>query len=711
MARKPYAAYFTKMEKACGAEMKIEHTNRRYTCMNKDCKNCKIKNCKNCKIKNCKNCKIKNCKNCMNICESNDKNSIDYTAKFVSCMFGQDLKIDWFHETDDMIYIRLVSTSDSAICPICGKPTTDHHCREVRYLMDLFMFEKPCILKVVLFRYACYNDHKEFDTLKNRKCKRYTFVEETSLASKYATRTIRTDAFLLELAIISSFRGTADAMTSLGAPIDHTSVGRVLKSIFIEIETAIRRIGVDDVSKHKGMSYYTVVYDAVTHMCLALMEGRDGVELKAWLEAHPEVEEVMRDRASAYAKVVSEVLGDDCIQVADKFHLIDNLNKHLQDALYGQMPEKTKIYVQYEKGEDGKCKSATILDKAPPKLYTIPKPVDNRLINLKYDCTPPVNLDGTLVKYDFRVGVRSEKAEKLAAEKREDKMKTALAVREHCAKLQANGEEINYDTIKKKFELSKYMAQKYLAMSEEEVMNIAEPPKSKVTEPVSRYIHTIYKMKKDGIDSWDIYRYIYFHTDFCKDLEGYELESAQNRLASYINSVISNNFPDQPAFNLNQYAKCHSPANICTYTRTDISRYLLTTNPDTPRDERLELVMPQLVARYPIIDVIHNCAASFREVMNGDDADELDKWIEKNKGTVASFCKGLSQDIEPVKNAIRTHDTSGFVEGSNTAFKLVKRIGCGRYSPKCLRIKFTLFLARKRGINPYEIIRTRKLVI
>ena len=675
MARKSYAAIFKKAEKECGAEKKFKRAGNK------------------------------------NVCESNVNNDFDATLQFVARMFGQNLKVDWFHETGEMVLVRLVSTSESAVCPICGHVSTDHHCREMRYLFDVCIFEKPCLIQVVLFRYVCPNDHKEPTSIKKRKCNRTTFIEEISLATRYSTRTLRTDAYLLEMAIEASFRATAEAMVRLGVPISDTSVGRIIKSIYIDIETLIRRIGLDDVSRRKGLSYYTVIYDAVTHMCLALMEGRDGVELKAWLEAHPEVEEVMRDRASAYSKVVSDVLGDSCMQVADKFHLIDNLNKHLQDALYSEMPEKTKIYVQYEKGEDGKYKSATIMDNVPPKIYTIPEPVDNRLKSLTYDCTPPVSQDGTRTEYDFRASVRNEKAEILAAAKREEKMRTALAVREHCAQLQANGEEIDYNVIVKQFEVSKHMAQKYLAMSEAEVAKIAEPPKSRVTEPVSPYIHLIYKMVRDGVASWDIYRYIYFYTDFCRDLEGYELESAQNRLVSYINAVISNNFPGRSTFSLNQHAKCHFPANVCMYTRTDISRYLLTTNPDTPRDERLELVMPKIAELYPVVNKIHDSAESFRNVMNGDDADKLDEWIDKNKNLVSSFCNGLNQDIEPVKNAIRTQDTSGFVEGSNTAFKLVKRIGCGRYSPKCLRIKFTLFLARKRGFNPYEIVRTRKLVI
>ncbi len=630
-------------------------------------------------------------------------------AAYFARVFGQNLKIDWFHESEEAVFIRLASVSESAICPYCGRESTKHHGREVRYVQDMTMFDKPCYIKVVLFRYECQN-YNEYGKINIRKCEKRSFVEVTSLAGRYSTRTLRTDAMLLEFAIVSSFRATAAAMTRLGAPINHTTIARIISSITIDIESEIIRIGCDDVNKHKGLTYYTVIYDAVTHMCLALMDGRDGGALESWLEAHQEVKEVMRDRASAYAVAITKTLGDKCIQVADKFHLIDNLNKHLQDALYEQMPAKTKIFVQYTETEDGKMKG-TILDKTPALLYDIRERQDSNLSDLVYDCTPPVNPDNTREEYNFAVTSKSEVELKKAAEKREEKKRTAREVREHCAQLNAEGKEINYDRIMREFGVSKYMTQKYLAMSEEEVEMISEPPKSRKTEPVSPFIHMIYKMLKNGVKPWDIYCYIYFYTDFCKGLKDHELESAQNRLASYINAVIGNNFPGIPELKLSHYAKCRYASNIRKYTRTDISRHLLTTNEKTPRDERLDLIMPELTRQYPIIATLHDCAASFREVMNGDDADELDGWIAKNDKVVPSFCKGLRQDIEPVKNAIRTHDTSGFVEGSNTAFKLVKRIGCGRYTTKCLYIKFTLFLARKRGINPYQIISEKKLVI
>lgn len=46
------------------------------------------------------------------------------------------------------------------------------------------------------------------------------------------------------------------------------------------------------------------------------MEARDGSALKAWLTKNKQVTTVTRDRASAYAKAVEEILPD-CMQIAE----------------------------------------------------------------------------------------------------------------------------------------------------------------------------------------------------------------------------------------------------------------------------------------------------------------------------------------------------------------------------------------------------------
>ncbi|WP_416378623.1 transposase, partial [Enterococcus avium] len=41
---------------------------------------------------------------------------------------------------------------------------------------------------------------------------------------------------------------------------------------------------------------------------------------------------------------------------------------------------------------------------------------------------------------------------------------------------------------------------------------------------------------------------------------------------------------------------------------------------------------------------------------------------------IDSFCQSIKRDIAPIKNAISHSISSGFVEGNNNKFKLIKRI-------------------------------------
>jgi transposase len=48
---------------------------------------------------------------------------------------------------------------------------------------------------------------------------------------------------------------------------------------------------------------------------------------------------VTRDRAGAYASAISQVIPD-AIQVADRFHLFNNLMHAVKHAINSQLPEK-----------------------------------------------------------------------------------------------------------------------------------------------------------------------------------------------------------------------------------------------------------------------------------------------------------------------------------------------------------------------------------
>ena len=95
---------------------------------------------------------------------------------------------------------------------------------------------------------------------------------------------------------------------------------------------------------------------------MAVLDGRDGAALKEWLRKNKQVKIITRDRASAYAKAVEEILPD-CMQIADRFHLHQNLMDAVNKILSREIPATTAITSEDNKvdnhsgqSEDVPCK-------------------------------------------------------------------------------------------------------------------------------------------------------------------------------------------------------------------------------------------------------------------------------------------------------------------------------------------------------------------
>ena len=86
--------------------------------------------------------------------------------------------------------------------------------------------------------------------------------------------------------------------------------------------------------------------DGVTHTPVAILEGRDGRTLKEWLSQNKQVKIVTRDRASAYTTAIQEVLPD-AMQVADRFHLHQNLLEAIKNTVNSVVPVDVKIPADY----------------------------------------------------------------------------------------------------------------------------------------------------------------------------------------------------------------------------------------------------------------------------------------------------------------------------------------------------------------------------
>lgn len=101
-------------------------------------------------------------------------------------------------------------------------------------------------------------------------------------------------------------------------------------------------IGVDDFAYKKRHTYGTIIVNEKTHEPITLLNGRNGDTLREWLKNNKNVKVVTRDRASAYAKVISEELPD-AMQVADRFHLHQNLLETIKKALNQEIPATISI--------------------------------------------------------------------------------------------------------------------------------------------------------------------------------------------------------------------------------------------------------------------------------------------------------------------------------------------------------------------------------
>ena len=86
-----------------------------------------------------------------------------------------------------------------------------------------------------------------------------------------------------------------------------------------------------------------------------------------------------------------------------------------------------------------------------------------------------------------------------------------------------------------------------------------------------------------------------------------------------------------------------------------------------------------LIHVYPIASYVETVFKDFHEIIMGKSPEKIDDFIKQYEdSSIFVFCNGLKKDIAPVKNAISHPESSGFVEGNNNKFKLIKRIVYGR---------------------------------
>src|SRR5207248_11159884 len=105
---------------------------------------------------------------------------------------------------------------------------------------------------------------------------------------------------------------------------------RHLMQLPAPVKRAVRMIGVDDFAWKKRFTYGTIVVDVERRKIIDVLADRESSTVEAWLNAHPEVDVVSRDRSKEFAKAATTG-APQARQVVDRFHLVKNLSEVLQE--------------------------------------------------------------------------------------------------------------------------------------------------------------------------------------------------------------------------------------------------------------------------------------------------------------------------------------------------------------------------------------------
>ena len=555
---------------------------------------------------------------------TNTLSTIDMQHFFPEALVIQEIK-----ETDDTITFYMHSKTRTCLCHKaqemqCEGKLEKHSGSHRRVVKDISAFGKQVILVMQIYDYQCPYG----------KCKNKRVTETFDGFLSYRKRmTIRLEDFICSRMTESCFRGSIRMLLRERVQVSRPTIIRLLLRKYDEqVKKRCGSVaGVDDFALKKGCEYATVIVDEETHEPVAIFMGRDGEGLKAWLKKNPQVTTVTRDRAGAYTKAIEEV-APYCVQIADRFHLHQNLLVRCKKILGREIPETTAI---------------------PREPST---PIAQDVVKEDVVSVPESTKETTEVPFVNNLNATEQK-----------RLGMILQIQEF------HKEGHSLRAIAKRMNKGRDTIRKYVTGDPEKLC------RSTKYSNIAPYRNFIIDSLKNGLSQSVIAQKL-------KEL-GYvgKITTARNQIR-----VI------ERQYGLSEARKAGTPEGekisadkvkaFDYITRKGIFNHIWMQNNLTSQHkeylwQEYKTILPEL----------EQCVRHFREIFSRNSLACLWLFIERYKKStikeLISFATGLEKDIESIESAVSSPLSNGFVEGVNCKIKAVKRTMYGRCRIEVLAAK------------------------